>query len=209
MRLRTCNKRKARRKRASLQTPFCYILHEAPYEYMAEVHASLMSDQHDLVMAVPKGDGWRYVSRRYCYDIKQQFPSYADAIIWMTKIKLSLTDKPEKYRLFKLAKIVEGYYTKGKRENVTRVTDLTNVSHSLSTSSERRLAKQRQSLQQRQQQLRYAKTVARAAPKAANFSNIWNSWTPTWDSPSQTVGGGRNASVGISLSDRIAASLPN
>ena len=154
MRLRTCNKRKARRTRAAVafdkSNTFCYILFEAPYMFMARGQA-WDDGPHELVKAIPKNGkgGWRYVSKSFCYDKKLQFPSYADAIVWLTKIKLSLMNKPEKYRLFSVANIMEGYYTKGKHERVTRVTDLSNVSHSLPTLSERKLAKQRQLREQR------------------------------------------------------------
>lgn len=216
MRLRTFNKRKARRTRAPVvsdrNNTFCYILFEAPFVYMEEVRPDLRSDSSDLVIAVPKqldSRHWRFVSRHYCYDKKLQFPSYADAIVWLTKIKLSLTDKPEKYRLFKLAKIVEGYYTKGNHERVTRVTDLTNVSHSLPTLSERKTAKQRQLREQRQQQLRYAKTVAAAARKAKRASPVRGSWTTTRGSTATSVGGGWDGGVPVSWSDSSATTCIN
>lgn len=213
MRLRTCNKRKARRTRASVafdkSDTFCYILHEAPYVYQADVHFTLNADAHDLVMGMPKSGGsWRFISRRYCYDIKQQFPSYADAIVWLTKIKLSLMDKPEKYRLFSVAKVVEGYYDTRKREHVTRTTDLSNVSHSLPTLSERRSAKQRQLREQRYQQLRYAKTVARAAPKTKSTSTVWSTGTTTRSSTTQTMGGGWDVPI-VSGSDWGTVSFSN
>lgn len=205
MRLRTYNKRKARRTRAAVvsdrSNTFCYILFEAPFVYLGEVRPSLQSDNIDLVRAVPKGfkeNHWRFVSRCYCYDTKKQFPSYADAIVWLTKIKLSLMDKPEKYRLFKLAKIVEGYYDARKREHITRTTDLTNVSHSLPTRSERRAVKQRQLREQRQQQLRHAKVMARAALKAKRASSVWNSWASTGFSGTTPVGGGWDATSTVS-----------
>jgi hypothetical protein len=191
---------------------FCYILFEAPFVYLGEVEPYLQSDSNDLVVAMPKGTDdrhWRFVSRQYCYDKKLQFPSYADAIVWLTKIKLSLTNKPEKYRLFSVANIVEGYYTKGKHERVTRVTDLTNVSHSLPTLNERRNAKQRQLREQRQQQLRYAKTVAAAARKAKRASPVRGSWTTTGGSTATSVGGGWDEAWTVSVSNGSTTSCFN
>lgn len=216
MRLRTFNKRKARRTRAPVvsdrNNTFCYILFEAPFVYLKEIKPSLRSDSHDLVIAVPRGTDeghWRFVSRQYCYDKKLQFPSYADAIVWLTKIKLSLANKPEKYRLFSIANIMEGYYTKGNHERVTRVTDLSNVSHSLPTLSERKSAKQRQLCEQRQQQLRYAKTMARTARKAKRASPVRGSWTTAIGDAATSLGGGWDGGVPVSWSDSSATTCVN
>lgn len=213
MRLRTYNNRKARRTRAApLGRPFCYILFEARYTYLDELKWHDDSG-HDLVMATPKSmcgaRRWCFVPRQVCYDKKEYFPTYADAIVWLTKIKLSLMDKPEKYRLFKLAKIVEGYYTKGKREHVTRVTDLTNVSHSLPTASQRRADKQRQLREQRRQQLLHAKTMAWRTPKAASTSSIRNSRCTTGNSSTQTMGGGWDGGVPVSWPDSSTTACIN
>lgn len=203
MRLRTYNNRKARRTRAaSLGKPFCYILFEARWTYLG--YTKWTDFGNSLVRAVLRGtskDHWRFVSREFCYDKKEYFPTYADAIVWLTKIKLSLMDKPEKYRLFNLAKIVEGYYTKGKREHVTRVTDLTNVSHSLPTRSERRAAKQRQLREQRQQQLCYAKTMARATSQAKRASPVRSSWTTAISDVATSLDPGWDGGVTVSVTN--------
>lgn len=205
MRLRTYNNRKARRTRAApLGRPFCYILFEARYTYLAE---SKWHDDnvHDLVMAMPKSRcgamRWCFVPRQVCYDKKGYFPTYADAIVWLTKIKLSLMDKPEKYRLFTVASIVEGYYTKGKREHITKTTDLTHVSNSIQSASERQAAKQRLLRQQWEQQLWNRKTVVTRAPTPPSVSPIWSGGTATGSSTTQTMGGGWNVSTTVSVTN--------
>ncbi len=213
MRLRTCNKRKARRTRATVvphrQGSFCYILFEAPYIFINNCGTR---GHPDSVMAYSKGHtphNWRWVDRRFCYDIKEKFDSYADAIVWLTKLKLSLTNKPEKFRLFSMKEIVEGYYTKGNREVVTRRTDLTNVSHSLPTRNERRAAKQRQFRQQRYQRLRHPQIVATTTPTATSTINIWSTGSATGSSTTQTMGGGWHGPSTVSVSDGGTVSWSN
>lgn len=213
MRLRTCNNRKARRKRASKErTPFCYILFKSPYIFIENVSPSFGRHNRNLVYGVKRGDSRsdrRFVDKYFCYNQKEHFPSYADAIVWLTKIKLSLMDKPEKFRLFELASIVEGYYTKGKREYVIRTTDLTNVSHSLPTARERRDAKQRQLRQQRYNSRRLSKAVATGTSTATSTSNLRSSWTTAISGAATALGGDWDGPSTVSFSDGGTVSFSN